>query len=99
MDTLKWPLQFVNGDAVKLTQGTREYFEQLLGLGIATKVGELKITPNFGIIDGAFDAGAKEQLLILAAQNFPELKITKISEIISAEGGTDTFEISFEIVG
>jgi hypothetical protein len=99
MDTLKFPLEFKDGDAVRLQQGTRPYYELLLGLGIVTKIGELKITPKFGIIDPAFDAGAKEQLLILVAQNFPELTITKLKEKISDNGGTATFEISFEING
>ena len=99
MDTLKFPLEFNDGDAVRLTAGTRPYYELLLGLGIVTKIGELKITPKFGIIDGAFDSGAREQLLILVAQNFPELTITKLTEIKSDNGGTDTFEISFEING
>jgi hypothetical protein len=99
MDTLKFPLEFKDGDAVRLQQGTRPYYELLLGLGIVTKIGELKITPKFGVIDPAFDAGAKEQLLILVAQNFPELTITKLKENISDNGGTATFEIYFEING
>jgi hypothetical protein len=99
MDTLKFPLQFANGDAVRLEEGTRPYYEQLIGLGILTRIAELKITPQYGIIDGAFDAGAKEQLLILVAQNYPELTITKISEKMSEFGSIESFEISFEITG
>ena len=98
MDTLKFPLEFSNGDAVKLTQGTRPYYEQLLSLGLQTRIGELPITPIYGVVDPAFDAGAQEQIITLVAQYFPELSIRKLTETINPDTGEINFQITFDIV-
>jgi hypothetical protein len=98
MNTLKFPLEFSNGDAVRLTQGARPYYEQLLSLGLQTRIGELPITPIYGVVDPAFDAGAQEQIITLVAQYFPELSIRKLTRINDPDTGQVNFQITFDIV-
>jgi len=97
MNMLSSPLRFSNGAAKLLTEGTDEYYAELLSRIMQIEPGEFPISIFFGIPDPTFSGLNRATLAELAAQFVPEIDITSISSSISEDNlGEETLLIYFE---
>lgn len=96
MDTLRFPLRFVQGEVQKLTEGTADYYAQILALTAQIEPGELPLTPEFGVEDPAFNTDARNQLALTAAYFVPEIKIESLTLAENNVGQSD-IKITFSI--
>jgi hypothetical protein len=97
MDMLSSPLRFSNGAAKLLTEGTDEYYAELLSRIMQIEPGEFPISIFFGIPDPTFSGLNRATLAELASQFVPEIDITSISSSISEDNlGEETLLIYFE---
>ena len=94
MDTLKVPMQFINGSALTWTEDTDEYFAHLLFCFTSTQRGELILRPQIGVGDIAFDINSIQTLAYNVAQYIPEIDIANLEAHTSDNGETD-ITISF----
>lgn len=96
MDTLAFPLKFVNGSVQKIVDGSDQYFAQLLAVTIQIKPGELPLTPYYGVEDPAFDDETKSVLASSAAFFIPEIDIQDI-QISETDSGFSRLKFSFTV--
>jgi hypothetical protein len=90
MDTLRFPLRFeTNGEVSKLSEGTDEYFAQILALTAQIQPGELPLSPTFGVNDPVFNDNARRQLAFSAASQVPEVFVHGVDTEISETGKVD----------
>jgi hypothetical protein len=87
MDTLKVPMQFINGSALTWTEDTDEYFAHLLFCFTSTQRGELILRPQIGVGDIAFDINSIQTLAYNVAQY--------ILEAYTSDNGETDITISF----
>jgi len=96
MDTLRIPLRFRNGEAEKLTEGSDEYFAQLLALTAQILPGELPLNPNYGVDDPTFSEAARRSLAFVAGAFIPEIVLENV-EIIDTDSGRSQIDIAFTV--
>jgi hypothetical protein len=97
MDMLSLPLTFSNGSAKLFTDGTDEYYAELLSRIMQIEPGEFPISIFFGVPDPTFSGLNKATLAELASQYVPEVELTDIESIISEDNlGEETLMIYFE---
>jgi hypothetical protein len=89
MDTIKLPIEYDNSGFKKLTDGTDEYYKQLLSITARTEPEVLPITPQFGVFDPTFNTIDKGQFLIQASRSVPEIRLLAIETNESNEGNND----------
>jgi hypothetical protein len=96
MDSIKFPLKFDSTGLVKLTDGSDDYYSQLLTIAILTEPLTHPFSPRFGVYDPAF-GGIDRGLFILNAARFvPEVEITAISSTVD-NSGTVNAAFSFRV--
>jgi len=78
MDSLRVPFRFVNGGIEKLTDGSDEYYAQLLALTCQIRPGELPLTPDYGAADPVFSEEGKKQLAFTAGAFISEIALTAV---------------------
>lgn len=94
MDTLKFPIEFLNGEVKKLTDSGDEYFAQLLALSIQIVPGELPLTPTYGIEDPTFDSSLTRDLAFTAGAFIPEIFVEQ-ANVRQNENGEVQVVLSF----
>lgn len=94
MDTLKFPIEFFNGEIKKLAEQSDDYFAQLLALSIQIIPGELPITPTYGIEDPTFENSLTRDLAFTAGAFIPEIYIEQ-ARIRQNENGEVQVALSF----
>ena len=94
MDTLRFPIQFINGSVKKLTDLSDEYYAQLLALSIQILPGELPLAPTYGIEDPTFQAVLTRDLAFTAGAFIPEIIIDRV-QIEQNETGQVEVGLSF----
>lgn len=96
MDSIKFPIKFDTSGVTKLTEGSADYYTQLLTIAMLTEPQTLVFTPKFGVYDPAFSNIDKSLFILNAARFVPEVEITSIESSDSADGtvaATFTFAI------
>jgi hypothetical protein len=96
MDTLSFPIRFVNGSVEKIEEGTDSYYGQLLALTIHIKPGELPLTPYYGVEDPAFNDEIKVSLASQASYFIPEIDIDEV-QIVEEDSGRSNLKVSFRV--
>lgn len=96
MDAMEFPVKFSKSGTSRLTDGTPDYYRQLLALGAITEPHSLPITPDFGIWDPTFNAVEKGQFVLHAARFVPEVEIGQIDSSID-DSGQNVVSFSFTI--
>ena len=98
MDAIRFPLKFDSSGLQKLTDGTTDYYSQLLSVCMLTEPGTHPMSPQFGAYDPSFRVIDKSIFVLNAAQFVPEVTITNIdiSEKDSNDG-TMKVAVSFDI--
>jgi len=94
MDSLKFPLEFDIYGFKKLTDGSDEYYKQMMSIAALTEPGVLKITPDFGVYDPTFNMADRGQFVINASRYVPEIQILQVENIIDQQGNS-TISFSF----
>jgi len=95
MDTIKFPIKFDRTGLQKLTEGTYDYYSQLLTISLLSEPRVLPFSPDFGVYDPAFSQIDKGIFLLNAARFVPEVEITEFSTTTKPDG---TVDISFGFV-
>ena len=96
MDTLRFPLRFSQGEVERLTDGSADFYAQLLALTAQIEPGELPLTPEFGVSDPAFNSDARNQLALTAAYFVPEVKIENLA-LTEDDLGRSDIKITFSV--
>jgi hypothetical protein len=86
MDTLKIPLEYNRDGFTHITDGSDEYYKQLLSITARTESGVSPIFPDFGVQDPTFDVIDNGRFLINASRYIPEIILTDIQSTIDDSG-------------
>lgn len=98
MDCIAFPIKFDSTGLKKLTDGTNEYYTQLLSISILTEPLTHPFTPTFGVNDPAFTNIDKGLFILNSAKFVPEIRIIDLFvDEASAESGRSRISFSFEI--
>lgn len=97
MDMMQFPLRFDSTGIKKLTDGTEEYYSQLLSIALLTEPMTHPFTPQFGANDPAFRNIDKGLFVLTCARFVPEVKITSLSNEINDSTGESKVSFSFQI--
>lgn len=89
-------MKFNAGRVATLTQGSYEYYRQMLTLSILTELGEHPITPDFGIFDPTFIPVEPNDFILTAARFMPEIEILSINVNNTSSGSIDV-DFSFKV--
>jgi hypothetical protein len=98
MDCLSFPIKFNYDGLSRLTEGSYDYFKQILTISLLTEPGEHPITPDFGVYDPSFIPIEPENFIINAARFVPEVDITDIVPSQGKDGGLSV-QFSFNLRG
>lgn len=79
---------------MKLSEGSDEYFAQLLALAAQIQPGELPLSPTYGVNDPTFSDSLRRQLALTAASQIREVFIDNVETVIDENGQVD-LSISF----
>lgn len=94
MDMIQFPIQFDSTGFKKLTDGTTDYFAQLLSIVMLTEPMTHPFSPSFGANDPAFRTVDKGLFVLNASRFVPEVRITGLSSTAN-EGNTGKTKVSF----
>lgn len=95
---IKFPIEFDSSGFKKLTEGTTEYYSQLLSICMLTEPQTHPMSPQFGSFDPSFTTIDKSVFVLNASQFVPEVTITSV-DISDEEAvyGSSKVSVSFEI--
>jgi len=96
MDTLSFPIRFVNGSIEKIEEGTDAYYGQLLALTIQIRPEELPLTPYYGVEDPVFSDESKILVASKASYFIPEIDIDNV-QIVEQDSGRSNVKVSFRV--
>lgn len=94
MDSLKFPIEYDTFGFKKLTDGSDDYYKQMLSIAALTEPNVLKITPDFGVYDPTFNMADRGQFIINASRYVPELQILQVETNLNQQGDS-TISFSF----
>jgi hypothetical protein len=97
MNSIKFPIRFdqTNGGCAQLSEGSDDYYRQLLTIAARTEPASLPLTPSFGVMDPTFKSIDRGQFLFSAARFVPEVDITSIDTSLEEKDGTMVVSFSF----
>ena len=96
MDTLAFPIRFTNNHVVTLSEGTDNYYNQLISLALQIAPGELALQLDFGTRDMTFSKPAESAVRQTISFYFPELSITDLT--ISKDGNATSYSVNLSYV-
>lgn len=96
MDAITFPVKFSKQGISRLTDGTPDFYRQLLALSAITEPHSLPITPDFGIWDPVFNTVEKGQFVLQSARFVPEVEINTVESTID-DSGQNIVAFSFTI--
>ena len=96
MDAIEFPIKLSKSGLSRLTDGSPEYYRQILALSAITEPYSLPITPDFGIWDPTFNTVEKGQFVLHAARFVPEVEIGQIDSLID-DSGQNIISFSFSV--
>jgi len=94
VDTFKFPVSFRAGGIQKLTDGTDDYYAQLLALSIQIIPGELPLNPQYGVQDPTFSESLTRDLAFTAGAFIPEI-IVETALISTDDSGVSKVGLRF----
>lgn len=95
MDTLKFPITFDKGRVGYLTEGSREYYAQILSLAVQIRIGELPLEPIYGISDPTFSTFDKGELFQTLNYYWPEIQVNSIDSRFEPSRNQYVVDIDF----
>lgn len=97
MDMMQFPIRFDSTGIKKLTDGSQDFYSQLLTIALLTEPMTHPFTPQFGANDPAFRAIDKGLFVLNAARFVPEVRITNLINDVNESTGETNVTFSFEI--
>lgn len=97
MDTIAFPVTFDSTGFKKLTEGSDDYYRQLLTLTMLTEPGSLPLTPEFGVNDPSFDTIDRGLFLAQAAEFVPEVQLGEVKVEVNPINGQSEITFTFEV--
>lgn len=99
MDMIQYPIKFGRDGFVKLTEGSTDYYAQLLTISLLTEPFTHPFAPDFGSNDPTLRIIDKATFVLNAARFVPEVRVTNISVAdASLSTGKSNVTFSFEIL-
>ena len=99
MDMIQYPIKFGRDGFVKLTEGSSDYYAQLLTISLLTEPFTHPFAPDFGSNDPSLRIIDKATFVLNAARFVPEVRVTDISVAdASLSTGKSNVTFSFEIL-
>ena len=95
MNTTKFPIKFDGSGVQKLTEGTYDFYSQLLTIALLTEPDVQPFTPRFGVNDPTFTTIDKGLFVLNASRFVPEVEITSLN--ITEDNGAIDVQFSFVI--
>ena len=96
---IQYPIKFGRDGFVKLTEGSSDYYAQLLTISLLTEPFTHPFAPDFGSNDPSLRIIDKATFVLNAARFVPEVRVTDISVAdASPSTGKSNVTFSFEIV-
>ena len=95
MDAFSFPFRFVRGRIPVLDTTSDQYAAQKISSIIQTEIGELPITPLYGLDPAEFDQFDVASLTYGVARYFPEIQLQTITEDIKGDG-TVNIKVEFK---
>jgi hypothetical protein len=97
MDMIKFPIRFDRTGLQKHTEGSEDYYAQLLTIAMLTEPRTHPFSPRFGVLDPSFRGIDKGVFVLTAARFVPEVQILNLNSDIATDGGEAKVEFSFKI--
>lgn len=98
MDMIEFPIKFDTTGIKKLTEGTHEYYSQLLSICMRTEPSTHPFSPTFGANDPSFTSVDRGLFVLNAAKYIPEVLIKNVSVSDASPGvGRTSVTVTFEI--
>jgi len=96
---IQYPIKFGRDGFVKLTEGSTDYYAQLLTISLLTEPFTHPFAPDFGSNDPTLRIIDKATIVLNAARFVPEVRVTNISVAdASLSTGKSNVTFSFEIL-
>lgn len=96
MDTLAFPIRFINNHVASLSEGTDAYYNQLISLALQIAPGELALQLDFGTRNMTFSEPSESGVRQTISFYFPELSITDL--VISKDVKTSSYSVNLSYV-
>lgn len=97
MDMIKFPIKFDRTGIQKHTDGSEDYYAQLLSIAILTEPRTHIFSPRFGVFDPAYRGIDKGVFILNASRFVPEVQITGLRTEVDTTGSALKVEFSFKI--
>lgn len=98
MDMMAFPVRFDSTGIQKLTDGTTDYYSQLLSICMLTEPSTHPMSPDFGSYDPSFRIIDRGVFVLNAARFVPEITITNIDVSgLDSESNSTRVSVSFDI--
>lgn len=94
MDTLSFPITFIDGSVTKIAEGSDEYYSHLLALLVQIQPEDLPLNPQYGILDPTFSEILTRDMAMSVGAFIPEI-IVDSAEIIVDDSGETRVNIAF----
>jgi hypothetical protein len=96
MDTLAFPIRFINNHVASLTESTDAYYNQLISLALQIAPGELALQLDFGTRDMTFSEPSDSAIRQTISFYFPEIAVTELE--IFKERNTSSYSVNLSYV-
>lgn len=97
MDMIAFPIRFDSTGLKKHSEGSDDYYTQLLSICMLTEPMTHPFTPRFGVSDPAFRGIDKGLFVLNAARYVPEVKITSVTSVEDTDSNARV-TFSFDIL-
>ena len=97
MDTIKFPIKFTSNGLSKLTEGTSDYFKQLLSFAALTEPGQFRLTPKYGVFDPSYRLIDSGVFMVHASRFVPEVTIGAVNLSLNSQTSSMSLNIEFRI--
>lgn len=97
METIGFPIQFVNNEIKKHNVGTSSYYSQLIALSLQILPGELIMDDGYGVDVGLFRRPSSDEIKHKLSRLFPELLITDVDVSQNRKTTDYNINVSYEL--
>lgn len=94
MDTIAFPIRFIDGSVSKIAEESDEYYAHLLAMLIQIQPQDLPLNPQYGIQDPNFSDSLTRDMAMSVGGFIPEI-IVDSAEIIIDDNGENRVNITF----
>lgn len=97
MDMMKFPIEFDSTGLRKLTEGSYDYYAQLLSIALLTEPQTMVFNPRFGVFDPTFGGIDRGAFVTIASKYVPEVQIRSLNTEFNEGLGTTRVTFTFDV--